>query len=97
MKSLVKGLADMAEEKMFSLTRDQKNRKDEDGSKDTTERPTESTIPGPGASQSLNHQPKSVQGLDLGLPHICSRGAAWASCGSPISWSRIVSDSVPCH
>jgi hypothetical protein len=26
-----------------------------------------------GGSQRLNHQPKSIHGLDLGNPHICSR------------------------
>jgi hypothetical protein len=33
-----------------------------------------------GSSQRLNHQPKSVQGLDLGPLHIGSRWAAWSPC-----------------
>lgn len=31
---------------------------------------------------SLNHQPKSIHGLDLGPQHRCSRSAAWSSCSS---------------
>lgn len=33
----------------------------------------------PGSSQSLNHQPKSIHGLDRGPGHICSRQAAQSS------------------
>ena len=40
-----------------------------------------------GGSQRLNHQPKDMPWLDLGPLHICSRCAAWSSCGSPNNWS----------
>ena len=42
-----------------------------------------------GGPQRLNHQPNSTQRRDLN-PHspICSRCAAWSSCGSPNNWSR---------
>lgn len=33
-----------------------------------------------GASQKLNHQPKRIQELDLGLLHICSRYEAQSAC-----------------
>ena len=33
-----------------------------------TGKPTESTNLNPWGSQSLNHQPKNIHGLDLGLP-----------------------------
>jgi hypothetical protein len=36
-----------------------------------------------GGSQRLNHQPESVQGLDLEPLHISGKYAAWSSCGSP--------------
>jgi hypothetical protein len=39
-----------------------------------------------GVSQRLNHQPKSVHGLDLGPLHRCSRCAAWCLCGFPPNW-----------
>jgi hypothetical protein len=58
------------------------------GVKDTTRRPTESTNLAHGGSQRLNHQPKSIQGLDLEPLNICSRCKAWSSCGSPNNWSR---------
>ena len=35
-----------------------------------------------GASQTLNHQPKSIQRLDLYLLHNFSRFASWSSCES---------------
>lgn len=38
-------------------------------------------------SQRLNYQPKSMQGMDLGPLHICSKYAAWSSCGSSNNWS----------
>jgi hypothetical protein len=38
------------------------------GNRNSTERPTESTNLDPWVSQRLNHQPKSIHGLDLGLP-----------------------------
>ena len=41
-----------------------------------------------GGSQGLNHQPKRMHILDLGLPYICSRYAAWSSYGTPNNWSR---------
>ena len=40
-----------------------------------------------GGSQRLNHQPKSIHGLDLVLPCICSKCPAWSSCDSPNNWS----------
>jgi hypothetical protein len=40
-----------------------------------------------GGSQRLNYQPKSMQGVDLGPLHICSKYAAWSSCGSSNNWS----------
>ena len=36
--------------------------------RDSTGRPTESTNLGPWISQSLNHQPKNIHGLNLGFP-----------------------------
>lgn len=36
--------------------------------RDSTGRPTESTNLDPWGSQSLNHQPKNIHRLDLGLP-----------------------------
>jgi hypothetical protein len=50
-----------------------------EGDKDPTGRATESTYLDPWGSQKLNHQPKNIYGLDLGLlsyTHICSRCAA---------------------
>ena len=42
-----------------------------------------------GDSQRLNHQPNTMQALDLGPLYICSRCAAWPSCGSSANnWSR---------
>lgn len=41
-----------------------------------TGRPVESTNLVPEGSQRLNHQLKNMEGLDLGLPHICGRYAA---------------------
>jgi hypothetical protein len=52
---------------------------DPKGGKNSTERPTESTNLDPGGSQKLNNQAKNILGLNLGLPHICSRCAAWSS------------------
>lgn len=45
-------------------------------------------------SQRLNHEPKSMQGLNLGPLHTCSGYAAWHSCGSPNNGAGTVSDSV---
>ena len=39
-------------------------------------------------SHTLNHQPKSEHRLDLGSLHMCSRRAAWSSCGSLNNWSQ---------
>jgi hypothetical protein len=45
--------------------------------------------PGPmEAHREVNHQPKSIQGPELGPLHICSRNVAWFSCGSPNNWNR---------
>jgi hypothetical protein len=41
-----------------------------------------------GGSQSLGHQPWSMQELDLDPLHICNKCAAWCSCGSPNKQSR---------
>jgi hypothetical protein len=38
-----------------------------EGDKNSTQRPTESTNLDPWGSQNLNHQPKSIHRLDLGL------------------------------
>ena len=47
----------------------------------STGRPTESTNLGPWCSRSLNHQPKNIHGLNLGLPihmqQICSLTFMW--------------------
>ena len=51
------------------------------GVKDTTRRQTQLTW-APWGSQRLNHQPKSMQRLDGGPLHICSRCPAWSPCGS---------------
>ena len=39
-----------------------------EGNRNPTGRPTESITLDPWGSQSLNHQPKNIQELDLGLP-----------------------------
>jgi hypothetical protein len=41
----------------------------------------------PGNSQRLSHQPKSINGLDLGPQHICSKRADQSPCGYPNNWS----------
>lgn len=53
----------------------------------TTKRPRESTNRGPYGSQKLKHQPKCMEGLNLGPLHICRKCAAWSSCGFPNTWS----------
>jgi hypothetical protein len=40
-----------------------------------------STYLDPWGPQSLNHQPKNIQGWTWASLHICSRYAAWSSCG----------------
>lgn len=50
-----------------------------------------------GDSQVLDQQSGSRQELDLDLLHICSKCAAWCSCGFPDKWSRAFSVSVPCR
>ena len=51
------------------------------GDRNTTGRPTESLNLDPWGSQSLNHQPKNIHGLDLGLPahmqQMCSLVFMW--------------------
>ena len=49
-----------------------------------------------GHSQRLNHQPKSIQRLDLGPLHICSRCTAWSSCGSPKMKAGPYPDFIAC-
>jgi hypothetical protein len=49
-----------------------------------------------GGSQRLNHQPKSKHRLNLGLLLICSRCAAWSSCGSTTTGEGPVPESVAC-
>jgi hypothetical protein len=59
------------------------------GGRNSTGRPTESITYTLGGSQRLDHQPKSIHGLDLGpLAQMCSRCMAWSSCRSPNSKSR---------
>ena len=41
-------------------------------------------------SQRLNHQLKSIHGLDLDFLHICSRYTACSSCKYPNNWSRYI-------
>jgi hypothetical protein len=51
---------------------------------DITRRPTESGLAwAHGDLQTLDHQPKNMHGLGLSPLHICSRYAAWSSCGFP--------------
>jgi hypothetical protein len=45
--------------------------KDPEKDTDSTKRPTESTNLNPWGFQSLNHQPKTRHGLDLGPLHLC--------------------------
>jgi len=62
-----------------------------EGDRKSIGRPTMSTNLDPWCSQRPNHQPKSIQELDLSPPihkHICSRWAAQSSCGSPNDWSE---------
>lgn len=47
-----------------------------------------------GGSQRMKHQPRSMQGLDLGPLHICT---LLSSCGSLSNWNGVVSDSVAYH
>ena len=47
-------------------------------------------------SQRLNHQPKSIHRVDLDLPHICSRYAAWSSCGSQTNEVGAIPKAVAC-
>ena len=61
-----------------------------------TGRPTESTNLDHCGSQRLNHQPNNVHRLDLGLPHIYSRYAAWYPCGSCTHGRGIIPDAVSC-
>ena len=49
------------------------------GNSNSTGWPKESTNLDSWGSQSLNHQPKSIHEVDLGLLHICSTCAAWSS------------------
>jgi hypothetical protein len=58
-----------------------------EGERNSTERPTK-LVWTLGDSQRLNHQQNNIYGLDLGPLHICSRYAAWSSCGFPNNWSR---------
>jgi hypothetical protein len=60
-----------------------------EGDKNSTGRPTESTILDPWGFQSLNHQPKIIYWLDLSMPnHISSRSAAYSSCRSGTTTSQ---------
>lgn len=43
-----------------------------------------------GNSQSLNHQPRSLTGTDLGPLHICDSSTTWCTCGTPGNGSRAV-------
>jgi hypothetical protein len=43
-----------------------------------------------GGSQRLSHRPKNMQSLDLDHLHICSRCAAWSSCGFHDNWSGCI-------
>ena len=59
-----------------------------EGSREPQEDPQSQLSWAHGGSQRLNHQPKRMHGLDLSPLYICSRYAAWSSCGSPNNWSR---------
>lgn len=54
---------------------------------DTTRRPTLCTLVN-GGSQRLTYQPHSMLRMILDPLHICSRSAAWSSCGYPHNRSR---------
>jgi hypothetical protein len=41
-------------------------------------------------TQRLNNQPKIIQGLEIGLSHICNTCGAWSSCRFPNNWSDIL-------
>ena len=64
--------------------------------RNSTGRTTESTNLDPWGSQNLNHQPKNIHGLDLGLPHICSRCATWSLGGSQTTGAIAVPKTVAC-
>jgi hypothetical protein len=57
------------------------------GDKNSTGRPTESTNLDPWGSQRLNIHRMDLMSLSP-IPDICSRCAAWSSCGSPNNWRR---------
>ena len=60
-------------------------------------RSTESTNLNPWGSQSLNHQPKNIYGVDLDLPaYMRQILAAWSSCGSQTNGVGAIPKAVAC-
>ena len=75
-----------------------KNRKKDsgpEGDRNSTGRQIDSTNLDCWGSQRLNHQPKSIHGLHLGLP-AHSRCAAWSSCGSWTAGKGAIPKAVGC-
>jgi hypothetical protein len=65
-----------------------------EGDKNSKGRPRESNNLDPWGSQRLNHQPKNIHRLDLGLPHICNICVAWSSCESKLESGGGVSQNL---
>jgi hypothetical protein len=58
--------------------------------------PQEDQQNNPGSSLRLSHQPKNIHRLDQGPQNICSRYAAWSSCGPQTTASGAVPNCEIC-